>query len=72
MAGDFPGVSTCPVFCTFSLRHIKHLSNGCMSPVHVSRDSWVRALGQQGHVVREMETSNLPAPQLQGQRVKQG
>lgn len=39
MAGKFPGVSTCPVSCILSLRHIKHLLDEWVSCVHVSRGS---------------------------------
>lgn len=36
VAGDFPGVSTCPELCTLDLRYIKHLSDGCVSCAQVS------------------------------------
>lgn len=57
VAGDFPGVSTCPVFYTLNRSYIKHPSDGWVSRVQVSGGlgAWG---GQQGHLVREMETSN--------------
>lgn len=62
MAGDVPGVATCPVFCTLNLGSIKHLSDGQASCVRVSVGSWVgtRASGE------GVETSSC-CPGLPGQ-----
>lgn len=57
VAGAFPGISPCPVFCTLNRRHIKHLLDGWVSRVQVSGVLWAGGW-QQGPLVREVETSN--------------